>query len=323
MRQVIRCADQVLRQSRCGECILIGQVEPTERAPDRFKSVRPRALIDRDADAVIADLAQVDSVVDGVLHDQSLVGSDLNRDGVEIGRRADLEPQRRETFIQPDRVTVNAFGDRFQPARPVKYGVHGRDDGQQDLRRTDIRRRLFAADMLLARLQCEAIGAVALGVHRNTDEPAGHRALMSIPRRHVGGVRPAIPHRHTVALHGPDGDVGTHFTGRLQQRQRQRIGGNHGNRAGGMELRDGFGEVVTVAVDARILEQGAENLRRIEIGKRVADHDAPAERLSARFYDCNRLRQAVAVDKECFGLQSCDAVRHGHRLGPGCGFVEQ
>ena len=64
--------------------------------------------------------------------------------------------------------------------------------------------------------------------------------------------------------------------------ERQRVGGNDGERLGGMQLRDKSGEVVEGAAYARILEKRAENRLGIQIPERVADDDLPAERLRAR-----------------------------------------
>ena len=44
----------------------------------------------------------------------------------------------------------------------------------------------------------------------------------------------------------------------------------------------------------------AEHSRRIEIGSRIADNDAPAERFGARPDHADRLRMAILVTKKAF-----------------------
>jgi hypothetical protein len=53
-------------------------------------------------------------------------------------------------------------------------------DGRQHLRRADVRRRLLAPDVLLARLQREAVGRVAVRVDADADQPPGQRALVLV-----------------------------------------------------------------------------------------------------------------------------------------------
>ena len=111
-------------------------------------------------------------------------------------------------------------------------------------------------------------------------------------------MRAAIADRHAEALGRADGDVGAHLARRLQQRQRQRIGGDAGDGAGRVQRRDRLGEIVAVAVRAGILEDRAEDVGRIEIGEGIADDDLPAERLGAGLDERDGLRMAVGVDEE-------------------------
>ena len=84
----------------------------------------------------------------------------------------------------------------------------------------------FAADMLFAGLQRQAVGPVPPRIDRHADKPAGHRALVGVLDGHIGGVRATIADGNAEALRAADRDIGTHFARRLQERQRQRIGGD-------------------------------------------------------------------------------------------------
>ena len=71
------------------------------------------------------------------------------------------------------------------------------------------------------------------------------------------------------------------------------------------------------------MENGAEHCRRVEIGSRIADNDAPAKRFSTRPDHRHRLRMAILVHKEGVRLGLRDAPRHRHRFGRGGRFIEQ
>ena len=61
-------------------------------------------------------------------------------------------------------VARDALRDALQAGRPVIDRVHARDHRQQHLRGADVRGRLVAADVLLARLQRQAVGRLAAAV---------------------------------------------------------------------------------------------------------------------------------------------------------------
>ena len=111
-------------------------------------------------------------------------------------------------------------------------------------------------------------------------------------------MRAAIAHRHAKALRRADGDVGAEFAGRGDQRQRQQIGGDDGQRALGVQRRDRRPQIAHRARGTRILQQAAEHFRLIEIGEGIADDQAPAERLGAGAQHGERLRMHFRVDEE-------------------------
>ena len=82
-------------------------------------------------------------------------------------------------------------------------------------------------------------------------------------------------------------------------------------------------EVSDFAGRAGILQQRAEHRRGIERGQRIADNDAPAERLGARSHHGNGLRMAIGIDEEGFLSVAGQTMRHRHRFGRGSAFIEQ
>ncbi len=272
--------------------------------------------------AIVED-AQVDPGGQRMFDDLLLLRSGIDREAVEVTGCARHKTQLRQTGGQRRCAPVDAFADRAQPFRAMVDRVHRRDHRQQDLRGADVRGRLFAADVLLARLQREAVGGLAAAVDRYADQPARHRALEIVAHRHVGGVRAAVTHRYAEALGRADRHVGAEFARRCQQSQRQWIGGDDGDGTGRFDRLDRGAEVADRAEAAWILEQYTEYQRRIEVALGVANDDGPAQRLGARAQQRDRLRMTIGIDKEGVELGFDTALGHCHGFGGSGGFIKQ
>ncbi len=136
-------------------------------------------------------------------------------------------------------------------------------------------------------------------------------------------MRPAVAQRHPEALGRAHRDVRAHLAGRLQERERQRIGRDACERPGGVKLRDRRREIMHMPVGAGILEDRPEHRPGIEVGEGIADDHLPAERLRPRADHVDGLRMAVPIDEERARLRLRRALRERHRLGRGGGLVEQ
>ena len=101
---------------------------------------------------------QVDLLGQRAGDDFALLGAGVHRHRVEkrlgLRRKAELAQARR----QHGGAAMHRAGDVGQPLRAVIDRIHRGDHRQQHLRGADVGGRLFAADMLLAGLQREAIG---------------------------------------------------------------------------------------------------------------------------------------------------------------------
>ena len=222
---------------------------------------------------------------------------------VEERRRGDVEAEPREAFAQDRRQPVHAPRDRRQALGAVVDGVHAGDHGEQHLRRADVRRRLFAPDVLLARLQREPVRGRARRVDGDADEPAGQRALERVARRHERRVRAAEAHRHAEALRRADDDVGAPFAGRREQRQREQVGRDDDERAARVQRRRrarGNRARRRRRPDIAAARANASASRRL--GGR-ADDDVDAERRGARAHDVDRLREHIVGDEERAALR--------------------
>ena len=212
---------------------------------------------------------------------------------------------------------------RPQPVGTVVDGVHRGDHGQQHLGGADVGGRLVAADVLLAGLQREPVGRAALGVDRDADQPAGQVPLEPGGDRHEAGVRAAVEERDAEALRGADDDVGAELARRLQQGERQQVGGDHGERValvGGVDHR---ARVADPAGRAGVLDQHAAQLAVGQPVGEVGDDDLDAHRLGAGADHVDGLRQRVGVDHERAGRLAVRPAYERHRLGRGGALVEQ
>ena len=230
-------------------------------------------------------------------------------------------PSRSQSLAQDRGQPVHAACDRRQSFRPVIDGVHARHHRKEHLRRADVRRRLLAADVLLARLQREAICGHALRVDRDADEAPRQRALVLVARREVAGVRTAVAHRHAEALRRADDGVGAPLAGRLQQRQREEIGGDHDVAARSVDGRHHRRVIAHVTVHGRVLQQHAEDVRRRR-GTCRTDDDLDVERRRARAHDVERLRQHFVGDEKARARRRAHPLAERHRLRGRRRFVE-
>ena len=217
---------------------------------------------------------------------------------------------------------MKVLGNFPQTARAVVNRVHRRDDGEEHLRRANVTRSFVAANVLLARLQCEPVRGPAFGVVRNTDESTGHVAFVLIARRKISGVRSAETKGDTKALCASNCNVGAEFARRFYQRKRQNIGCDNDERAGVVCLFNKLGVVINRAVGRRILDERAENgIVQFE-PREVVDLNLDSERFRAGADDFDCLRMAIVGDEKSFSIGN-GGVTKRHRFGCGGRFVEQ
>ena len=307
------CIDRIDGESR---------IRVAEAMPDLRDIFASRRLVERDAYELIADLAKVDLKQNPMIEDGLCSRPGLDQQRVEKARHQHLKTDPAQAFGDDARHTVNASRDPAKTFRPVIDRVHRGDHREQHLRGADVRRRLLATNVLLARLQREAVRMAAVGIDRRADEPARHRPLELVAGRKECRVRSAVAHRHAEALRVADDDVGTPFAGRRQQRQCEQVG-RHAEK--GVFCVNGIGDgahVVDRPGRRRILRQHAEKLARLDQLRRRADDDLDAERLRARLHDVDGLRMTIAgYDKDIRRIFR-DATRQRHRFGGrGC-FIE-
>lgn len=312
------------------------------RAPDVLEHER-EGLIQREDRDEVRDIAQAGGLVQrhaqagrrdhpqvdlprarGIHEPRQGPALHLDADRVEEVLVHDPVAQPPERVGQDHRARVGPLGDAAEAVGPVVDGIHARHHGQQHLGRADVARRLFPADMLLARLQRHAQGRAAIAVLGHADDPARHVALVLVAGGEEGGVRAAVPHRHAEALAVAHRDVGAPLARRHQQCQRQQVGRRRDQRPGRMCLLADRAEVMDRAVRRGILQEAADDaIAELELLRRLHLHRHPA-RLGAGDHHGDCLRMAVGIHQEDRRIVArCHHVGERHRLGGRRGLVEQ
>ena len=247
----------------------------------------------------------------------------FQRDGIEETLMAQRKAEPRSRITGHPRQQAHTLRDARQTLRPMPHRIHAGHDSQQHLRGADIGSRLFAADMLFARLQRQPHRRRTGGIHGNTNKPPRHQALMRIRHRHEGSMRPAIAHRHAKTLRTAHHHIGAHFARRLQQSQRKRISRDNRQATHRMHGGDLPGQVAHFARGAGILQHQREGFlsgaSRGNAGHR-RHHYAIAKWCRAGFQHSAGLRvqisgqhNYIALGPRC-GMGQRHGFRHRSRL---------
>ena len=218
-----------------------------------------------------------------------------------------------------------------QSARPVIDRVHSRDDRQQHLGRADVARGFFALDMLLAGLDGQPIGGIALASLETPTMRPGILRACSILVAMNAACGPPKPIGTPKRWADPTAISAPNSPGGLMSVRASRSVAQTTSAPAGVRF---FGEVAVIddpAFGGRILDENAEEfpaMRNRRISHRPRRPRSPAiSRASARrrwFADDNRRRQKMRSFCRRPNLASpamCEA--HGHRFGGGGAFIEQ
>ena len=129
--------------------------------------------------------------------------------------------------------------------------------------------------------------------------------------------------RDAEALTGADDHVGAEFARRLQEQERQQVGGDDKHGPLGVRRLRKRRIVPDTAVAGGILDQHGERFVREGIVLGIADHEFDADRFATGPHHVDGLRMAVAGDEEHVALGLGPGVAERHRLGRRRTLVEQ
>ena len=143
-----------------------------EHLPQGLDVLARGGLVQRDGDALVTSLAQVDAGVQGAFDKRGRGLADGDPHGVKRGFFAQLVAQALQALREDGGVARHATRNALQALGAVVHGVHAGDHGGEHLRGADVARGFFAADVLLAGLQGQAVGGFAVHVHAHTHQAA-------------------------------------------------------------------------------------------------------------------------------------------------------
>ena len=193
---------------------------------------------------------------------------------------------------------------------------------QQDLCGADIAGGLVPADVLFPSLQRQAIRRGAITVDGHPHQPTGKLAGVLGVYGKVAGMWSAESHWHTETLRAAEGDVGTDFAGRGDQRQRQQIRPDRHQGAALVGLRHQLRPVDHRAAGTGQLSDHTEELAIRQTLAQVGGDDLDAERCRAGGQHGRGLSVHVGVDGQPVRRAARSAVHQRHRLGGGGALVE-
>ena len=219
-----------------------------------------RSLVAGDAELRGAEATQVETSGDGGGGNAVRFVPDIDHNRIEELFTGALLSGRLEGVVEFRGSRVDSLGDGAETFWAVVDGIEGGHDGEQGLSRADIRGRFLATDMLLAGLQREPESGLAVRIDRLADEAAGHHPLEGVASCHEGGVGTAESERHAEPLRVANGDVRAHVTGRLEQHQREQVGGYDCQGVIRVRIGDQLLVIADRAIGGGILENQAEDV---------------------------------------------------------------
>src|SRR5262249_26776978 len=145
-----------------------------EYLPHHLDRLASRGLVEGKPNAIRVDAPEIESDFLRALDDRPGLPARGDGERIEVRGVLDAEAEALEARVQDRGKAMDAPRDAIEPLRTVVNGIHGRHDREEHLRRADVRGRLLAPDVLLARLEREAISGRALRVDRHADEAPRH-----------------------------------------------------------------------------------------------------------------------------------------------------
>ena len=282
-----------------------------------------RRFIEGDANCAGAEPPQVHARSAGTGRD--VVGTRLDIDGERVEGMGVAEPiaDALQAVGEDRRIGRDAFRDPHEPCRAVIHRIHARDDGGEHLRGADVARSLLAADVLLAGLEREPVGRLAVGVDAHAHEPPRQRPLELVAAGEKRRMGAAAAHRHPEALRRAHDDVGPPLARRREQHERKEIRGHAQGRLLRVHAVGTAAVIHDLAVGGRVLHERAEAVVRVEQRRHVAHDDVDPEWLGPRAKHFERLRMHPGVGQERVARALGGAFGERHRLGGGSGLVEE
>ncbi len=211
----------------------------------------------------------------------------------------------------------------LQALGALVHGVEGAEQSGEHLGSADVGGSLLAADMLLAGLESQTVGRLAVLIHGETDVAAGQLALQRIGAGHVRSGGTAVAHGDAETLGGAHAHISTEGTGVLQHGKGQQVCRHHAEHLGSVALGKEFAVILYGTGVVRVLHEHAGQGRDgggVE-ALPITHDEINARGLAAGADNIDRLREAGIGHKESIAL-ALGINAEMHSLGSGGAFVQ-
>jgi hypothetical protein len=289
------------------------------------EALKGDALVEREANLVISDAAEVDALGISLLVN---LGNSLRRalesDSIEKNRAilaetlsvelelALLENEAlSETGLAPD-----ILSNSLETLGTVVDGVESRHVGKKSLGSADVAGGLLTSNVLLSGLKSKTESRLSETILGNTDETTGNLALVLLGSSKEGSVGTTIAQRDTESLGVTDGDVGAELSRGLEHGQSEQV--SRGAEES-LLLVDDVGEglvVVDTTVGIGVLDQSTNEVTLDfadelgVVGEDIANDELDVEALGSGLQDGNSLGVAVLGDNKGLLALALGSVGH-------------
>ena len=286
-------------------------------------------LVDADADALLADIAEVDMMLQRhLLHHVGLHRA-LQCEGVEESAVVLLVAVFLQLLGQHRGDAVDVAGDVADAFGTMPQGVETAHDGLQSRSGADVRGSLVALDVLLAHTQSHTQGGIALHINAPADDTSGEGTLEGVGDGEETGMGTTEAHGQTETLVAAESAVGTHLAGSLHHGQGHQVGGHTHEDTLLVALGDELGVVRHLAKLVGVLHHHGEIFGGVEVEiLHIAGHDLDVAGSGIGAHHVEGLRQDTVVDENLvhtilLSLAAAAGEEHQHALAAGGSLVQQ
>ena len=205
-------------------------------------------------------------------------------------------------------------GDRSQPLGAVVARIHRCHDSQQHLGGADVGGGFVPADVLLARLQRQAVRRRPVSVHRHPDQATRQLPGMGGVRSQIARVWATESHWHTEPLRAAERHVGADLARGRDQGHGQQVSADRHQRAAFMGLLDEFRPVGDTTAGAGQLHDHTEELAVGQSAPQIGGDDLDPQRFGAGRQHGGGLDEQVGIDGESIARSAPGPVHQRHRF---------
>ncbi len=286
-------------------------------------------LIDADADALFANIAEVDMMLQSnFLHLLGLHRT-LQCEGVEESTVVLFVAVFFQFFGQHGGNAMDIASDIADAFGTMPCGIETAHDGLQSRGSADVRSSLVSLDVLFAHTQSHTQSGVALHINAPSNNTAGESTFKSISDGEETCVRTTEAHGQTKTLVATKSAIGTHLTGSLHHSQSHQVGSHTDKDTLLVTFGNKLGIVAHLAKLVGVLHNNTEIFCSVKIEiLHIAGHNLNVAGSGIGVHHIESLRQNAVVDENLvhtvfLSLTAAAGKEHQHALATGRGLVQQ